>query len=182
MARIPAITRREELAPADQGVWDAIARSRGHVVGPFTVLLRSPRLAERIGHLGAHVRFESGLAPVDREIAILTVAREMDCGFEWAAHVVEARKAGVRPEVIDAIRARTAPAGLTPDEAAIHAYACQTLRAKRVDAPTFAAARARLGDTGLVELTTTVGYYTMLACTLNAFEIAPPPEGDALPA
>jgi hypothetical protein len=28
-----------------------------------------------------------------------------------------------------------------------------------------------LGERGLVELTATIGYYAMLACTLNAFDV-----------
>ena len=35
------------------------------------------------------------------------------------------------------------------------------------------ALRARLGVDGLVELTATAGYYGMLACTLNAFDVTP---------
>jgi len=35
-----------------------------------------------------------------------------------------------------------------------------------------AQSRGRLGERGLVELTATVGYYAMLACTLNAFDVA----------
>jgi 4-carboxymuconolactone decarboxylase len=37
--------------------------------------------------------------------------------------------------------------------------------------------RARLGDAGLVDLTALLGYYTMLACSFNAFEVGPP-EGE----
>jgi 4-carboxymuconolactone decarboxylase len=33
--------------------------------------------------------------------------------------------------------------------------------------------RARLGVPGVVELTATIGYYAMLACTLNAFDVQP---------
>jgi 4-carboxymuconolactone decarboxylase len=37
---------------------------------------------------------------------------------------------------------------------------------------TFQALYGRLGEKGLVELTATIGYYAMLACTLNAFDVA----------
>ena len=37
--------------------------------------------------------------------------------------------------------------------------------------PTFQALFARLDVGGLVELTATIGYYAMLACTLNAFDV-----------
>ena len=41
---------------------------------------------------------------------------------------------------------------------------------------TFAAAESRFDTEGLVELTATVGYYAMLACVLNAFDVVPASE------
>jgi 4-carboxymuconolactone decarboxylase len=180
-ARIPLVRRQDELAPEARRVWDEIAQSRGKVFGPFTALLQSPELARRVAHLGAYVRFESALQPVQRELAILATARAMDCRYEWAAHAPLARQAGVRPEAIAAIRDRRTPAGLTPEEAEIVGYVTRLLRDHRVDDRTFAAVRERLGVPRVVELTATAGYYAMLACALNAFAIAPDPDADALP-
>src|SRR5256886_16695510 len=64
-----------------------LARSRGRVAGPLAALLHSPPVAGRTADLGAYIRFESTLRPADRELAVLAVARERDCRFEWAAHV-----------------------------------------------------------------------------------------------
>jgi 4-carboxymuconolactone decarboxylase len=180
MARIPLITRSDDLAAAHREVWARIAKSRGSVVGPFAALLHSPSLADRTAELGAYIRFESMLSAPDRELVILTVARVFDCRFEWAAHVREARKAGVRAEAIDAIRRRSAPAGLGEDEAPLVAYVTALLVSHRVDDAMVAALRARLGIQGVVELTATVGYYAMLACTLNAFDVRPAPGEEEL--
>ena len=173
MARIPLIARAEDVAPAHRDVWTRIAKSRGSVVGPFAALLHSPVLADRTAELGAYIRFDSGLSAMDREIVILSVARALDCHFEWAYHVREARKAGVSAQAIAAIRERRAPAGLSEAEAEIVGYVSQLLVTHRADDRTVAALRARLGVQGLVELTATIGYYAMLACTLNAFDVRP---------
>jgi 4-carboxymuconolactone decarboxylase len=173
MPRIPLIARADEVPPAHRDVWARIAKSRGSVVGPFAALLHSPVLADRTAELGAYIRFDSTLSPIDRELVILSVARIFDCRFEWAYHVREARKAGVRAETIAAIRERRAPAGLGEDEAAIVGYVSQLLVGHRTDEATIAALRARLGVQGVVELTATIGYYAMLACTLNAFDVRP---------
>jgi 4-carboxymuconolactone decarboxylase len=180
-ARVPLISRRDEVAPEHQAVFDAIAASRGRVAGPFAVLLHNPEVAKRAAHLGAYLRFESPLAGVDRELAVLATARAMDCRYEWAAHVPLARAAGVRGEAIAAIRARQAPAGLTPTETEIVAYAAGLLGAHRVEAGLFEGLRKRLGAGGMVALTATVGYYAMIACTLNAFDVEPDPGADLLP-
>jgi 4-carboxymuconolactone decarboxylase len=172
MTRIPVIASKADVPAGHEQVWDQIASSRGRVVGPFTVLLHRPELARRISELGAYIRFESVLTPVDRELAIIALAREMDCQFEWAYHVLEARKAGVREEAITAISRRRVE-DLTAEEALIVQYVGALFRRHRVEPPMFDALRARLGVDGLVELTATAGYYGMLACTLNAFDVMP---------
>lgn len=181
MARIALVERREQVAPEHRAVWDRIDASRGQVAGPFAVLLWSPEVADRTAALGAYIRFASRLDPRDRELAILAVARALDCAYEWAAHVREARRVGVREEAIAAVRERRAAAGLTPGEAAIVEYARQLLDRHRVEGALFEALRARLGPERLVELTATIGYYAMIACTLNAFEVTPPADAEALP-
>ena len=173
MPRIPLIASADEMPPAYRDVWMRIAKSRGRVVGPFAALLHSPVLADRTAELGAYIRFDSALSATDRELVILAVARAFDCPFEWAYHVREARKAGLSAETIAAIRERRAPAGLTEDDAEVVRYVSQLLTTHRADDRTVAALRARLGVQGLVELTATIGYYAMLACTLNAFEVRP---------
>ncbi len=172
-ARVPLLATREGLSPAQRAAWERIAESRGRVVGPFAVLLHSPEVARRVAELGHVLRFDGVLPAADRELAILAVARALDCQFEWAAHAPLARKAGVRDEAIAAIRDRRAPAGLTADEAAIVGHASALLVAHRVADDAFGVLRARLGDQGLVELTALVGYYGMIACTLNAFAVEP---------
>lgn len=179
MARVPLVASKDDVPAGHAHVWDQIASSRGKVVGPFTVLLHRPELARRTAELGAYVRFESILGAVDRELAIIALARELDCQFEWAYHVLEARKVGVREEAIAAVREARMD-GLTPEEALIVRYVGLLFRRHRVDQATFDALRARLGVDGLVELTATVGYYGMLACTLNAFEVTPEAGAEAL--
>jgi 4-carboxymuconolactone decarboxylase len=173
-ARVPLVAK-ETATPAQRAVWDRIAQSRGRVAGPFAALLHSPELTRRIAETGHYVRFEGPLPQTVRELAIITVARSLDCEYEWAAHAVLARAAGVREEAITAIREAKAPAGLTPEEAQVFGYAAALLRQHRVGDAEFKALQARFGLEGLVDLTATVGYYAMIACALNAFAIEPTP-------
>jgi 4-carboxymuconolactone decarboxylase len=181
MARVPLIATKDQLASEHHAAWDLIAQSRGQVAGPFGVLLHSPEVAKRAAHLGAYLRFESALSGEQRELAILATARATDCRYEWAAHVPLAKKAGVRSEAIAALRDRRAPVGLTPAEAEIVAYVTDLLRTHRVADGPFAAIRARFGTQALVELTATAGYYSLIASTLNAFDVQPESGADILP-
>ena len=180
MPRIPEITVKEALPEDQHPIFDAIAASRGRVGYPFSLLLNSPEVAGRVAHLGTYLRFESTLAPTDRELAIITAAREFDCAFEWAAHVRAARTAGVREEAIAAVDNDGSLAALTAEEALIVEYGRQLFRRHRIAEDTFQAAKARFGDQGVTDLTALMGYYGLLACALNAFEVQPAPEAPEL--
>lgn len=178
MARIATLDMKEDLPPEHQPLYDAIARSRGRVGGPFLALLHSPPLAERTAHLGSYIRFESQLDSKVIELAALVSSRELDCKHEWAAHVGHAQKAGIPLETIRAVHQRQSPENFSFEDAQIVSYVRELLGPHRASEATFQALYARFGERGLVELTATIGYYAMLACTLNAFDIATvaPPE------
>jgi 4-carboxymuconolactone decarboxylase len=178
MARIATITKKEELAPEGQRVYDAIAASRGVVGGPWLALLHSPELAQRTMHLGSYIRFESSLDRKMLELAALTAARELGCKHEWAAHIVHGQKAGIGIETIRAIHQKQGVERFSTEDAQVISYVREVVTARRVSEPTFQALYGRLGEKGFVELAATVGYYAMLACTMNTFDVytATPPD------
>ena len=178
MARIATIDKKEDLAPENQKVYDAIAQSRGVVGGPWKALLHSPELAQRTMHLGSYVRFESTLDHKVVEFAALVTARELDCKHEWGAHANHAQKAGIPTETIRAVHQRQGVEHFSTEDAQIVSFVREMLHTHRVSEPTFQAIYGRFGERGMVELTATVGYYAMVACTLNTFDVytATPPD------
>ena len=181
MARIPQITDRNDVPPDKRHIFDEIIESRGRLSGPFPVLLNSPEVAGRVAHLGAYVRFESALSPQDRELAIITAAREFDCAYVWSAHAAIARQAGVREEAIEVIGNRSALDTLSEAEGIVVQYGRELLRDHKVSDATFESAKARYRDQGITELTTAIGYYGMLSCIVNAFGLEPGPDATPLP-
>jgi 4-carboxymuconolactone decarboxylase len=178
MARIATIDKKEDLAREDQKIYDAIAASRGVVGGPWLALLHSPEIAGRTAHLGSYIRFESSLDRKMLELTALTAARELGCKHEWAAHIVHGQKAGIGIEIIRAIHQKQGVEHFSTEDAQVISYVRESVNAHRVSEPTFQAMYNRLGEKGLVELSATIGYYAMLACTMNAFDVytATPPE------
>ncbi len=173
---------REALSREEQSAFDHILGSRGHIGGPFTVLVRSPELGKRVSDVGAYVRFESDLPANLRTIAVMCVARNFNCRFEWAGWTKQAREAGVSEDVITAIRERRQPQGLSPDEELVVSYGMQLLSSgHRADQATYDAVVARFGIKGAIDLTMTFGYFAMLSFTLNAFEVDVPEGHDMLP-
>jgi 4-carboxymuconolactone decarboxylase len=172
MARIATIDKKEDLAPENQPIYDAIAQSRGVVGGPWLALLHSPELAGRTAHLGSYVRFESSLDHNLVEFTALVTARELECKHEWAAHVAHGQKAGIPIATIRAVYEKKGTEHFSSEDAQIVSFVREMLHSHRVAETTYQAVYARLGERGMVELTATIGYYAMLACTLNTFDVA----------
>jgi 4-carboxymuconolactone decarboxylase len=180
MARLPHITSKEQVAAKDHAIVDGILASRGSLQGPFTMFLHSPEVAGRVAHLGAYVRFEGTLDMRVRVLAAMTVARELDAMYVWGAQVGSARRQNVPESTIAAIRDRKT-GGLPPEGAQIVDFTRTLLQKHRVDDATVKALRARLGDDGFIQLTSAIGYYSLLAMTVNACELEPAPGADVLP-
>jgi len=181
MPRVAPITGKSDVPAEHHAVVDAVEKVFGQVRGPYSVLLQSPELADRVLTLGNFFRQESVVAPKDAELAILVAARERGGAYVWAAHVRAARRAGVREEAIDVIRAKADSGTLTPEEREIVTYAEQLFGKKRVDQTAFDALKMRHGVQWLVELTASASYYGFLSGIVSAFEVPAPPDGDQLP-
>jgi len=170
MARLTPITSKDQVPARDQATVDAIVASRGALQGPFTMFLHCPELAGRVAHLGAFVRFEGSLDMRVRVLAAMTVARELDAVYVWGAQTGGARRLGVPESTIAAIR-ELHTRGVPAEDAQIVEATRQLLRAHRLDEATAKALRARFGDDGFIQLTGAIGYYAMLAMTVNACEL-----------
>ena len=179
MARLTPITSTEQVPAADHAVVDSIVKSRGALQGPFSMFLHAPELAGRAAHLGAYVRFEGKLDMRVRVLAAMVVAREFDALYVWGAQTGGARRLGVPESTITAIRERHAR-GVPPEDAQIIDFTRKLIRDHRVDDALFNAVRQRFGEFGLIELTGSIGYYTMLAMTVNACELEPAPGAEVL--
>jgi 4-carboxymuconolactone decarboxylase len=182
MPRVAPITGKADVPAQYHGIVDEVLKVFGNVRGPFSMLLHSPKLAERLLPLVTFFRDESVVATPLRSIAILTAVRERESAYPWAAQVNLARRNGIREEVIEVIRAKADPGKLSPEERDVVLYARQLMRGNRVDQTLFDTLNERHGAPWMVEVTAAALYFAMVAGVANAFEIAPPPDGDKLPA
>jgi 4-carboxymuconolactone decarboxylase len=168
------------LSPAQRAVYEATRDGRrGPLPANVLAWLASPELAGRAAHLGEFIRYGTALSPAQSELAILIVARHWSCHYEWAIHAVEAARAGVAADIVTAIADRLRPARADLDQV-IYDLVDQLVDGGVAEA-TFVDAEHRLGRAALVELVGLVGYYTMVAMTLNAFEVPVPDGAPRLP-
>ena len=181
MPRLAPVTGKSDVPAEHHAIVDDVMKVFGAVRGPFSMLLHSPKLAERLLPLVTFFRDQSVVEGKLRSLAILTAVREREAAYVWAAQVGAARRAGVREEAIDLIRAKGDPAKLAAEEREIVTYTRQLMRNNRVDQAVFDALRSRHDAEWMVELTAAANYFAFLSGVVNAFEVPAPPDGDKLP-
>ena len=171
-----------DMTPRQREIAADILRSRGKgaIGGPFGVFLHAPDYGDLAQKLGAHCRYRTAVPPRLSEFAILTIARLWRAQYEWHAHAPIAAKAGITPKTIKDLQAGRVPKSAPKDERAVYAFITEFHKTKRVSDKTYARLHALLGDAAMVEFIGILGYYTLIAMTLNVFRI-PLPEGEALP-
>jgi 4-carboxymuconolactone decarboxylase len=165
--RLPPIPTGQLTADQQAVVDEMTAGPRGAVIGPFVATLRSPELTRRLQRLGEYIRYNAALPEKLRELAILLTAREWKQGFEWDVHAPLAAQAGLGDAVIAAIAQGHEPASLRPDELLVHSVFTELHRTRAVSDSTYNAARAELGEQGVIDLIALIGYYTTLAMIMN---------------
>jgi len=167
----------EQLTP-DQKILveHLLGGERGTLNGPFNVMLRSPQMGDLAQKLGAYIRFHTTVPQKLNEFAILITARALNAQYDWASHHKYALKAGLRPEIIDAVAVGKRPANMQPDEEIVYNFCTELIQAKQVSDATFRAAVDRFGETTVVDLIAVVGYYHFVSMILNVDQY-PLPDG-----
>lgn len=152
----------------------------GRLEGPFNAFLLRPALGDRLQELGAAIRYSTSLTHRARELAILVVAAEWRCEFEQYAHEAIGRAVGLTEHQIEAIRqgsvADTEANWPDPVDLTIVRVVRALADGGDLGDATFQAAVAALGEGGLFELLTLVGYYATLALQLRVFRVGAPSE------
>ena len=177
MARLPIATR-ESVPEAQRAIFDEAVQALGAVprYGPGSVMVHVPKAHQWATGLNHYLRDESSLSKKIQELAMLVTARELDCQHIWNAHAASARQAGVRNEIVDALRDRKELPSLAADEAAVVHYGREFFRTHRVSRGAFQAALEQFGRQGVVELGLTMGNYSLLALLINTFDTDLPPD------
>jgi 4-carboxymuconolactone decarboxylase len=179
--RLPTIPPAQYTPEQKQAAAEFEAARKVAVFGPFEPLMHSPAVMSQARAMGDYLRYKSAIGNTLSELAILVTAREWSQDYEWSVHAPIALKAGIRPEIIEAIADGRRPAGMSPDEEAVYDYSMEMLRNKQVSNATFDRAKSRFGAKGVVDMTGILGYYTFLAMQLNAAQYPLPQGAKRLP-
>lgn len=185
---IPDWTPEQKPQPAD--LVDAVlARRGGKLLNLDRALLWSEPVARGWNHFLGAVRTRMALDARVRELAICTVALVTGADYEYGHHAPEYLQSGGAQADLDALRdwlsasqdpatresalerLRTSSLG----ELAVLSvrYAEHITRHSRANAELVAALRQHLDPTAIVELTTAIAAYNMVARVLLALDVQP---------
>jgi 4-carboxymuconolactone decarboxylase len=141
---------------------------------PWSVILRAPALVVPSVQIRLHYLNDGILNQRLTEFAILFAARQWTNNYEFNAHHDAAVKAGLRPEIIDAIIEGRRPDRMAEDEQILYDFCTELQLNQSVSDRTYARALEKFGEAGIVEMASIQGYYTYLAMIMNAARITSP--------
>lgn len=166
--RIPPLTDTETNLP-QRLLLTAIRRIGGlNAENLWRLLLRNFRLMRGMLSFASKMMPNGELQRRDTELAILRVAWNCRCRYEWGQHVDIGMRAGLsREEIIRVPLGADAP-DWHPQQQAI-LQACDEMHAERlVSDETWRALKQHFNDRLLLELLMLIGYYEGLAGVLNS--------------
>ena len=152
-----------------------LSSGAGGLAGPFNAMLYAPPVGHALQGLGVAIRFHTQLADRIREMAILVVAQTWDSAYERDSHELIGRDAGLTEDELEALRTGVDPAFTDKEEQVAYAVVrALTSPSADLDDDQYDTAVAVLGQQGLVELSSLVGYYATLALQLRIFRVPAP--------
>jgi 4-carboxymuconolactone decarboxylase len=157
---------------------DILKISSAALGGPYNALLRSPEMARRcFDHLD-YLRFRTSVNKRLNEFAILIQARISNAQYEWWAHEIIARKAGLSDAVMKDLRECKRPASMQDDERLVYDYCIQLSLNHRVPDALWQEAIDTMGEQTVIDLTVLSGTYVMVSMLLNATQVGIPGGGE----
>src|SRR5688572_28792796 len=173
MGRLPDMDEAK-LSPEQRRAYEETKRVRGQVRGPFAIWLRNAELSETALRLqdmfASRVKLERRLL----QLMILISARMATAQYAWFIHEPHALKLGISPDIIEAIRERRTPDFTREDERVVYDITLELNTTRSPSEANYQRGMALFGEQVMVELVSAIGFYVMVAMTLNAFAVQVP--------
>ena len=172
MTRIPYA----DIDKTPQKVRDFFDKMRANTDGAeimniFKMAAHSEASVREFVRLGNRLLMKAHLDARFRELAILRIAQLLGARYEWAQHVPIAMGTGLTRDQIKELECWRESSLFGDEEKTVLGYTEEVVRDSRPREETFAAASNFLDHSSLVELTLSIGYWSMVAKLLKTFRV-----------
>lgn len=165
------MTTDNPMLPVSDEDWpESIPEMRSGFAGGlnvYRVMAHHPALLKAWSDLREHVVNQTSLGRDRSEVVILRTGLRLGSGYEWAQHVVRARKCGLDDARIRSMRG--SPDRMAPADALLATAVDELLNDAELTPATRARLMAEMGAEGALDLIATVGFYSTLAFILKSF-------------
>ena len=175
MSRLPSLVY-EKLNADQKKAYDLVAGPRNGIVnGPFPAWIRKPDLCISIQKVSDILRTNTNLKKYMFETITLVVARHFDARYMWGAHSGFAIAAGLPKNIVDDINNSRRPAFDDEKDQLIFDISDCLASGQLLPQDLYDKSVELLGIDLLIEISTDVGFYIMIAIVLNTFNICQTP-------
>ncbi len=161
-----------KLSPLDDADWpEDIADMLSGFAGGLNVyrtMAHHPDLLRAWAALREHVVNRTSLGRERAEVVILRTGLRLGSDYEWSQHVLRARQFGLTDRRIASLRG--APELMAPEDALLARAVDQLFDDAALSGETLDGVKALAGTAGVLDLMTTVGFYSTLGFILNSFD------------
>jgi alkylhydroperoxidase family enzyme len=134
----------------------------------YRTMAHHPDLLRAWAMLREHVVNRTSLGRERAEVVILRTGLRLGSGYEWSQHVLRARQFGLSDRRIAGMRG--APEEMEPEDALLARAVDQLFADAALSGETLSALKGLVGPAGVLDLMTTVGFYSTLGFILNSFD------------
>ncbi|MEK9721856.1 MAG: carboxymuconolactone decarboxylase family protein [Rhodospirillaceae bacterium] len=170
-ARIDPLAR-EDMDEEQGAAFDEVAAKGGRLGGPNGLYIRVPVLFRLHQAVGNYLR-QGHLTPRLRQLAAIVAARHWNGAYAWGAQARDALKAGVSPEIVDAINQRRTPVFDDEDDRVAYEAAVEIADTGTLSDASFEAATQQLGFNVLLDIVAMTSFYAAVSQCVSVFEVAP---------
>jgi 4-carboxymuconolactone decarboxylase len=169
MARVPYA--RIDRAPEKIKDFFAKLEANSRVLNVQKMVANSPGSVREFTRFGNALLMKSKLSSYFRELAIIRISFLTGSRYEWAQHVPVALKAGVTREQLEEINHWPDSSPFSEEDQVILKFTDEVVQDHQPSEATFNRAAKFLDPESLVELTLSIGYWSMVGKFLRTFQV-----------
>jgi 4-carboxymuconolactone decarboxylase len=162
----------DQMSPEMRDAYDFTLKLRGMVPGPHKIWLANPTLSKTIVPTGAYFQKQSSLTKAEIEIVTNIInGRWLAAYANYEHEIIGEKMGGLPPEKVEALIAGLPTSFGDPRQQLVYELAVTLAQPRVVPNGLFRRAKALIGEKGIVDVTTLMGWFTGVCMTLMAFDV-----------